>query len=159
MGQPLPRIAKKDVPFRQRRQRRRLVIQHGIFSDCVFLGQRRRFFQPLMNFFAAPVGMNVQRARHRTLQGQVMLPPEPAQHKEGIAHPPRGGEDDMRVGALIEDAPEFAHAFRREDVGMVVFVGIQHPINVEEDDVEQHVREVTPCVKLELLLQPRHVCF
>lgn len=52
---------------------------------------------------------------------------------------------NLRVG--IENPPQLTDAVRSEDVGMFGFNGIQDPVNVEEEDVKQHDRESTACVK------------
>ena len=54
----------------------------------------------------------------------------------------------MRFWIAVEDTSQLADAIRRENVLVVCLVGIEHPVNVEEEDVEQHPDQSRGAIKL-----------
>ena len=147
-SQAVPGVAGEEVLFRDFRQNRfGLIVDHGVATDLVLGCQARSIGEPLLDFLAAPVGMDIRRPGDGAMQGQIVFPPEPAEHEEGIAHAPGSGKDDMRIRAGIEDPAQLLHAAGIEDVAPFVFVGIQNPIHVEKDNVEMHLFQSRGCVK------------
>jgi len=58
------------------------VVQHGVAADLVFLGSERSVRQPLLDFLSAAVVLDVRGAADDSLDGEVVLVPEPAEDEE-----------------------------------------------------------------------------
>jgi hypothetical protein len=115
--------------------------------DGVVLGPARGIVEPLPDFGAALLNVDLRGASDDALEGEVVLAPKPAEGEEGKPGAPRGGKDHMRLWVMVQDASQLADAAGRKDMLVGGLVGIQHPVNVEEEDVEQHRRESKGCVK------------
>ena len=124
-SQAMPRVAGEDVLFRDFLQNRlRLVIQRGESADFVFLGSDRGVRQPFLDFFTAPVILDVRGAADDALDREFVLVPEPAENEEGKAGAPGGGHDNMDLRAGIKDSPELLDTFRGKDVRVFFFAGV-----------------------------------
>ena len=124
-----------------------LIVEDGVAMDLMFAGAAGCLGQPLLNLLAAVAGVEFGGATQNAAERQVVLTPEPAEGEEGKAVSPRGGEDDMSLRAGRENALQLLHACWREDMRVIRCKGVQDPVDIKEDDVKEHRRDVTPGVK------------
>ncbi|MFM2295967.1 MAG: hypothetical protein RLZZ350_2380 [Verrucomicrobiota bacterium] len=116
------------------------VINRGVAANFVLGRKARGVVKPLADFIAAPVELDVRGAANDAFHRQVMLIPKPAKHEEGKTRAPCCGKNDMDFWPSIQNSPKLRHRLRVENVWIVgVVYGIQHPIYVEEDNVELHL--------------------
>ncbi len=112
------------------------VVQHSEAADVVLLGAQRGISQPFLDFLPAPVILNFRGAADDALDGEIVLMPQPAEHEEGKTRAPGRGHDNVDLWARVQNTPELDHTIRSEDMRMFCFARIQHPVNVEEDNVK-----------------------
>ena len=147
-SEPMPGVAGEDVLLWDFLQDWLwLIINDRVAANLVLGCQTRSIGEPLLNFLAAPVGMDVRCPGNGTVQREVIMAPEPAKHEEGVAHAPSGGKNHMGIGPGIEDPAQLLHATEIEYVTPFVFVWIQNPVHVEEDNVEMHLFQDRGAVK------------